>query len=510
MKNRCCPKLEGRKVIKASTMKLAEKKSIDEGADDEAYMKQAALGIAAEVERLTKIWKRKKEIVLLIGKGNNGGDAFTAGCYLLDKDYNLRAYCLSPLEDTSFLCQKFGKRFQEKGGSIEVIEETESLCFPCCGWILDGIFGTGFSGKPEGKYAALIAKANESGVPIISIDIPSGLNGDSGEVKGPCIAAFHTIFLGQPKTGFFFGEGYNYIGTLSGVDFGMPPKYMEEIDGLGFLLHEAAVSQLKPKVQRNRHKYQAGYVLTIGGSKGMGGAPIMAAHGALKAGAGMSRLFFPEGMKMDLINSPVEIIKTAWEAGQIDSIYEEAKRAKAAVLGPGLGRGDNAFYILEELLQNLELPLVLDADALFFLAKHPDRQFKQQVILTPHHQEMLRLLGKEGFDQEEEMIAACQKYVEGKGCTLVLKGAPSWVFHPKSKPIIVPRGDPGMATAGSGDVLSGILGAVVAQGLPLREAAVFGVYIHALSGEIAAAKRTSYCLMATDLIDFLPEAFALL
>jgi len=497
--------LEGQKVITASEMKRVETISIDAGADAEAYMKQAAFGIATQVQQISQHLSKEKKITLLIGKGNNGGDAFCAGCYLIEKGYEIVAYLLLPLKELTPLSQKFGSECQKKGGRL-IHLQTDDQCLVFGGIILDGIFGTGFSGKPKGLAAQVIEKANQSKIPIVAIDIPSGLNGDNGQADGPCIEAYQTIYLGLPKAGFFYGNGYNYIGRLSGVDFGMDPSYLDQAHGVGYLINESAASNLKPKILRNRHKYQSGYVLTIGGSKGMGGAAILAAHASLRAGAGITRLFHPEGMEMDLVEAPVEVIKAPWK-----EIYQEAKRAKSAVIGPGLGKAETVFQFLEDILQKLSIPLVIDADALYFLAKHPKIELPKSVILTPHHQEMLRLLGREqAFDKEEEFHANCQAFVEEKQCTLVLKGAPTWVFHPKTSPLIIPRGDPGMATAGAGDVLSGVLGAMLAQGLSSREAAVFGVFIHGLAGELAAKEKTSYSLIATDLIEFLPKAFALL
>jgi NAD(P)H-hydrate epimerase len=501
-------KIEGQKVISAEAMKTAEQKSIEAGADDEAYMKQAAAEIAREVELCREKLFREKQLAILVGKGNNGGDALAAACHLLDQGYKITAFLAVARQETSNLSKKFSDIFCEKGGDVRELQQDQTLDFFSSGMILDGLFGTGFSGEAKDTFAVLIKAANDSKIPIISIDIPSGLSGNDGKVEGPCIQAYQTIYLGLPKTGFFFGDGFNYIGNLIKAEFGIEDRFLREVQGVGCLLHEMNVKKLAPKVVRNRHKYQAGYVLTVGGSRGMGGAPVMAAHGALKAGAGMSRLFSPEGMKMDLINCPVEIIKTPYNPGEAAPILEEAERAKVAVLGPGLGRTKEAFKILDMLLKELKLPCVLDADALFFLAKNPKRQFSQPTVLTPHRQEMMRLFGQKKPLADRELIQRCQEYCEEKRCSLVLKGAPSWIFHPKTTPLISIYGSPGMATAGSGDVLAGILGGIIAQGLELREAAAFSVFLHGLAGKIAANNKTPYCMTATDILHFLPNAFA--
>ncbi len=492
----------GPKVIAAKEMQRIEKASIEAGANDESYMKQAAYGIAAEAMAFAERLERKKEVSLLIGKGNNGGDALAVGCYLLDKGFKVLVHLSCSLEETSPLSQKFGTRLFEKGGELRPKLTDRGI-------ILDGLFGTGFSGEPTDRFRELIEAANHSLSPIIAIDIPSGVNGNTGETGSLCIHATHTVYLGLPKVGFFLGEGYNHIGTLSAVDFGMDPKYLEQASECGYLLNEQEVSKLKPIIKRNRHKYQAGYAITVGGSTGMSGAPVMTATGALRCGAGMSRLFYPKHIQGEIATYPIEVIKTPWEGEEIAEILEEADRAGVAIIGPGLGRKKGTGALLDRLLAALSIPLVLDADALHYLSTLSDYRFSRPVMLTPHHGEMLKLLKRaKPYENPRDLVTATQQYAKEKNCTVVLKGAPTWIFHQNLQPVIICRGDPGMATAGSGDVLAGMLGGLVAQGLEMHEAAVFGVYLHAVAGEFAAKARTSYCLLASDLLQFMPKAFS--
>jgi NAD(P)H-hydrate epimerase len=228
----------------------------------------------------------------------------------------------------------------------------------------------------------------------------------------------------------------------------------------------------------------------------MPGAAALATAGVLRSGAGIVRLFSMPGTPSDQLLA--EVIHEKYD---LKKIQEESKRAAAYFVGPGFGRGPADIKILGQLLPSLRLPTVLDADALYFLAKNPSIKLPKHAILTPHHGEMEKLLKK------KPSLKNCQAYAEKHKTTLVLKGAPSIIFHPGKKPLVIAHGDPGMATAGSGDVLTGILAGLLAQKMPPDEAAALGVYLHARAGEIAALNLTSYCMIASDILKYLPQAF---
>jgi ADP-dependent NAD(P)H-hydrate dehydratase / NAD(P)H-hydrate epimerase len=484
-------------VIAADEMKRIEQLAFEEGESDLAYMENAGEGIAKLlVEKLISP-ASSKPISLLIGKGNNGGDAFVVGTILLKKGYQVKAYILCPLDQCSSLSQKMGKRFKKAGGVIEVMSKSPPFEE---GIILDGLVGTGFKGRASGLLLEMIEGANASKLPIYAIDIPSGLNGNTGEVGSCAIKAHTTFYLGLPKIGFFIGKGWNLVGNLVGVDFGMPTKFSEKAEEIARLIDLKKAGHALPEMKRDRHKYEAGYVVAIAGSKAMPGAAILACFATLKVGAGIVRLFHPEKMEDVLSSSPYELIKEAWDLKHDERILEEVKRAKAVIIGPGCGRSKEVEKAVTSLLSKLKVPTVIDADALFFLAKNQTLTLPEETVLTPHHGEMERILG------EPPTFDSCLKYVKEKKVTLVLKGAPTIIFHRNTQPLIVPHGDPGMATAGTGDVLTGIIAGLIAQGMPLCDGASLGVLLHALSGEIAAQKETSYGMIASDLIYFLHES----
>ena len=238
----------------------------------------------------------------------------------------------------------------------------------------------------------------------------------------------------------------------------------------------------------------------------MPGALLLASRAALHTGSGIVRLFYPYDAQHAMVAASYELIAEGWDLKDKSRILEESKRAKAALIGPGAGRTKEVEKMMKSLLSSLSVPTVIDADALYWLSENPKWSLPEQSILTPHKQEMSRLLKNPAHD-DVEFLKQCEEYAQEKKITLVLKGAPTWVFCENSAPIAIPRGDPGMATAGSGDVLSGIIASFLSQGLSPGDAAILGVYVHALAGESAAFEKTSYCMVASDLIEHLPDSF---
>lgn len=490
------------KVVTAQEMSRIEGLAYAEGASEVAFMENAGTAIAQiAYDYLTKKGC-DKSVALLVGKGNNGGDAYVAGAKLLEKGVSVRAYHFYSLDLCGPLCKQQHERFKNAGGQVIFFHRAEEVLFAPCSVILDGLVGTGFHGKAEGILEVAIEKANASRIPIIAIDIPSGLNGNTGEIGSVAIRACQTISLGLPKIGFFLGEGWNHIGELVHADFGLGAKFIEEAKEEAHLLDEKKLTSLLPPIKRNRHKYEAGYVLAWGGSPGMPGAALLATLATLRSGAGMVRLFYPQEMEMELSAAPMELLREPWNG---EKILQESGRARAMLIGPGIGRTKEVKKALKWLLLRLHIPCVLDADALYLLSENLSWSLPDHCVVTPHRQEMQRLLSKE----EKVTLATCQKFAEEKDVTVVLKGGPTFVFHPQTKPVIVPYGDPGMATAGAGDVLTGVIAALLAQQLDAHTAALLGVALHGIAGQCAAAEKTSYCMIASDIIAALPKAFSL-
>ena len=465
---------EGFKVVSTSEMARVEK-----GGDHISYMMQAGRKVALAAIDYIRIFDLPNKVTLLVGKGNNGGDAYTAGLALLGKDFEVAAIPL--YEEVSPLNKKFRDEFRKKGGRFT--EEMDGL-------LIDGLLGTGFKGKLENKIRKCIQEANDSDCPIIAIDIPSGLNGSTGVVHDIAIQAKETVMLGLAKIGLFIEDGWKYVGNLLIGDFGLPKEAIAEAEAICYIPKRLEL----PEIERVRHKYEAGYVVGYAGSTIFKGAPKMAGLAALEAGAGIVRVFHPG----EIGDTPLELIAVKWNA----KLFKEVlKKAKAVFIGSGLG---DCKKWLTTYLKEIKQPCVVDADALQKGVNYP-----QKAVLTPHRGEALRLFGLKAAS-EEDLFAKAIRFCNEKKVTVVLKGAPTFIFGPNHKPVIIPRGDPGMASAGTGDVLTGVIAGIMAQGCSPYESAMIGVTLHAISGEFAAQDRTSYCMTATDLLAYLPDAFDVL
>ena len=488
--------LDGIKVVTAQEMKDIESRAFQRGYSELEFMQQAGISVAMEVEKFIQEKKLNKEVLLFAGRGNNAGDGFAAGAVLIEKGYSVIAYPIYRIEQFSSLCRNMYENFCSQGGKVESSLEKIQERMNHAGLILDALVGTGMKKSADHALASAIETANRSNLPILSVDIPSGLNGTTGEVGSIAIHATKTIYLELAKTGFFLRDGWDHIGEIVRGRFGLPEDKMKAS------AHLLNLSSLKlPPIQRSWHKYQKGYVVAVAGSKEMTGAAVLASYGALRSGAGIVRVFSP-----DKITVPCEIIHQALDNKNFDTLDQEIARAKAVLVGPGLGRIKKTDIIVQHLLK-FNKPLVIDADALFSLAKHPSWKIPSSCILTPHKQEMKRLLRLD-TKQEIDWLSLCQNYVDEKQTTLVLKGAPTFIFASGLLPLIITQGDPALATAGSGDVLTGVIAALLCHRLAPRYAAALGCFIHAIAGEKAAKDLTSYGVIASDLLEYLPKALS--
>jgi NAD(P)H-hydrate epimerase len=421
--------------------------------------------------RLSNFWRARTFFFSSV-RAIKGGDAYVAGRELLEAGYDVRARLAYRGEECSPLNQKFGQHFPQASDDFD------------CDLIIDGLLGTGFSGTISGTLSRMIDWANQSKKPILSIDIPSGLHGSTGDTSPSTLNAAVTVTLALPKIGLFLKNGWNFVGKLLVREIGLPQVAIEQAKPVAWVpkLEELHL----PPQMRNQHKYSRGFVLGFGGSSALKGAVKLTGLAALHSGAGIVKIFSLE----EIGETPHELICQKFTP----KLWKEAlAKATAVFIGPGLGRTSEVKQWLEN--HPISIPCAIDADALFFLTDFP----KHCSILTPHAGEMAHLLKQTGCATERE-------FVETKHAIVVLKGAPTMILAPGHLPVIIPRGDPGMATAGSGDVLTGILSALLAQGMTPFDAAILGVSLHAVAGEICAREKTSYGYSASDLIDALPQA----
>ncbi|MFB5678228.1 NAD(P)H-hydrate dehydratase [Paenibacillus terreus] len=458
---------------------------------------------------------------VLAGKGNNGGDGLVAARHLTDAGLRVTIIYAVPPEELS------GEAAVQRdaaaaSGIPACLYGRDPVDFSRCTGIIDALLGTGTSGAPRANYAALIAAANDSGLPIVAADIPSGLDADTGEVHDPCIRAQVTVCLAFLKRGLVQYPGAGAAGSVVVRRIGIPQRLAAEQGvAVRLLTEETLRSPLGVDVSRQRdpdgHKGTYGHVLVAAGSLRMSGAGLMTARAALRIGCGLVTWALPEVLMPRVIAAAPELMLAGaaqgpdgeWNAGSADELLRLARERDVLAVGPGLGRfpGDTGW--LRRLWEEAELPLVLDADALNILAAAEDaadwtRPGRAPVVLTPHPGEMARLLGVPTPEVQRDRIGCALRYAHECGVTLVLKGARTVVATPDGAAYVNTTGHAGMATGGAGDVLTGIIAGLLAQGLDAAQAACFGVRLHGQAGERAAARRNNPAsVIAGDIIDAL-------
>jgi len=355
--------------------------------------------------------------------------------------------------------------------------------------VIDALFGTGFHGAPRDDAVAAIARINDAAVPVVAVDLPSGVDASSGEVAGAVVGADVTVTMHAPKVGLAVAPGRFHAGVVEVADIGLSG---------GATQHRRItdeILQLVPRKRAQDTKYTAGSVLVVGGSPGMSGAVCLAAEAAFRADAGYVAVATHPDVLPVVEARVLEAVKAP-----LDRVDELAQRASAVALGPGLGRGDDARALVRRLLAKLEVPVVVDADALFDL--EPD-DWPAARVLTPHAGELARLLGRESAWVDAHRLDAVHEAVERYRCVVLLKGADTIVAAPGEGALVADAGTPALATAGSGDVLTGIVAAFLAKGVDARLAAAAAAVAHGRAAELVPHSRG---VVATDLIAALPRA----
>jgi NAD(P)H-hydrate epimerase len=382
--------------------------------------------------------------------------------------------------------------------------------------LVDAIFGTGLNSPVQGAAAVVINLMNRSRRRIVAIDLPSGLHADSGQILGTAVQAFLTVTLARPKRGLYLGDGPNIAGIIRIVDIGIPPEVIARAKIPLQLLDAVFLRAMLPPRKRAAHKGSFGHAGIIAGSSGKTGAAAMAALGALRAGAGLVTVSIPEGLHGVLEAKLLEAMSFPVPETASHSLAQAAKAsllgfaaAKTAVaIGPGIGSEGETVGLVRELITEIKQPLVLDADGINALAGHAHilRRAQAPVILTPHPGEMARLLGTSAGDVQKDRLGVAGGLAREFNVHVVLKGAGTVIAAPDGALAVNPTGNPGMATGGTGDVLTGMIVGFLAQGLSPWNAACAGTYLHGLAGDFAAARRGEIGMIARDLVDAIPEA----
>ncbi|MCK4852968.1 MAG: NAD(P)H-hydrate dehydratase [Bacteroidales bacterium] len=487
--------------IDAYTIKNEPIASID-------LMERASMQIAAWI---TEVFDNSHPFVFLIGPGNNGGDGLAVARMLLEKNYLVELFLVRISNKLSADAQTNLERLQQSAGvRITEVKEIPSLAINDPGVIVvDAIFGSGLTRKVDGLAREAINYANELPNLRIAIDIPSGLFGEDNADNDPeaILQADFTLALQAPSLSFFYPENQDYVGIWEVLPIGLHPQIMEEEQTAYRYLLADYVSTLLKSRRKFAHKGTFGHCLLIAGCYGMMGAAVLAARACLRSGAGLVTSHVPRFGYKILQTAVPEVLISIDESDIIFSGAPGMDPFSAVGIGPGLGCKLNTGKALHELIKTVRVPLVMDADALNILSEHPEWMglLPEDTILTPHPREFERLAGKAGNGHAR--IRMQIDFAVKHKVYVVLKGAHTSIACPDGSCWFNTSGNPGMATAGSGDVLTGIILSLLGQGYVPRDAAILGVYLHGLAGDLAAEASSEESLIAGDIIESLGFAF---
>jgi NAD(P)H-hydrate epimerase len=439
--------------------------------------------------------KGARNALFICGPGNNGGDGLAAARLFAAAGGVPVVWLAAPFDNLSNDAQAQSRILRAMGISIFELTADSIHKIPCVDWIVDALFGTGLSREATGVNRALIELANESGIPVLSIDIPSGIDGGTGRALGPAIRAARTVTFHCPKIGHYIYPGRELAGELIVEPIGIPQIYRNNDMPCAELLEDSDIDALLPARKLDSHKGDYGHALIIAGSLGMAGAAAICAEGAVRGGAGLTTV----ACDPSIIPIVQTLVPTAMAASLscADDLRGALIGKRCAAVGPGLSRKPGLLDILSPLF-DCALPQVWDADALNLLAE-ANRKPPAYSILTPHPGEAARLLGVEATDICSSPIESARELSSQTGAVVLLKGAATIIAY-GGRLALNHRGSPAMAKGGSGDALTGIITALLAQGLSLFDAARVGAYLHGRAGERACAAVGERAVTALDIL----------
>ena len=512
------------KVISPITMRKLDRLAIEDyKIPGIVLMENAGYRVAMAVKTMLTQGKNNEtaSISIFCGKGNNGGDGFVAARHLANMKYDVKVFIVADPSNITGDAAINLEIVKKMGLQIKVIEDASDVrkirdSVADSKIIVDALLGTGLKGEVRGIGKEVIDLINELRLPVIAVDIPSGICGETGKILGNAVMAKQTVTMVLPKTGLLIYPGLEYVGELIIVDIGMPIELIKSAEAEAELLDCQWISKCFEKYPSDAHKGTFGRVFIIAGSLGMTGAAALSGLASVRGGAGLVTVGIPESlndilevklteaMTLPLAESTNRCISNA----ALNAALEFASKCNVVVLGPGISTNEETKQFVLEFVQNCEVPMVVDADGLNILAEYPHilANAKAKVVITPHPGEMAKLLASTPSKIQEDRLKAAKTAAQRYNCVVVLKGARTLIANPEGMLCINPTGNAGMASGGSGDVLSGIIGAFLARGMQPYNAAAAGVYIHGLAGDIAAQNKGKISLAAGDIIEYLHEA----
>ena len=506
-------------VVTADEMRALDQWTIAHGTPGHVLMERAGRGALGVLRPLLR--GRRGPVLVVCGRGNNGGDGFVMARLLRRAGRRVELWLTAPPDRVQGDAARMLRAWQRGGGQVRTLLEPDDLraFAPRLGKaaaVVDAIFGTGLSAAVREPAASAIEAINAADVPVLAVDVASGLSSDTGRALGVAVRASATATFGHLKIGQCLYPGIEYGGDVTVVDIGIPDEAQSAVAPRGMLLRAEDVGRwLRPRPP-DSHKGTFGHVLVVAGSRGKLGAALLSAEGTARAGAGLTTLMVPETLQ-PLAEARVPEVMTLGlpdEAGEFAVTAAErvgaALEGRAAIVcGPGLGVGDGSRALVRAILERAVGPVVLDADGLNAVAGSRVLHRRQgATVVTPHPGEMSRLAERSTADVQGDRPGTARRFAAETGAVCVLKGARTIVADPAGRLAICPTGNPGLASGGSGDVLAGVIGGLLSQGLSPFEAAALAVYVHGAAADAIAARQGEVGLLARDLLAEIPAAIA--
>ncbi len=490
----------------AETMRAIDRWAIEQhGVPSLDLMDRAGAGVARAVE----IYTAEGPAAVVCGKGNNGGDGLVVARLLREAGWEVVVICVAPLDELSGDARASLERLP---GERPVTLTQGVAAIEGAAVIVDALLGTGFDGAPRGAVAEAIEAINAAPAPAVAVDVPSGVDASTGAVAGSAVRAAVTVSFHAPKPGLWIMPGKGHAGEVHTIDIGIPRGAPDDAS-IGLI--EAAVGQALPRRGAASTKFASGQVVVAGGSRGLIGAPRMAAYASMRTGAGYVSACVPASLQNVIASAAAPELMTRGLSEQdaelapsaVEEVLESIRPGGALALGPGLGRSDGAVAFARRLAQEANAPLVLDADGLNAHAGHLQDLATRDAatVLTPHAGELGRLLELDSEEIERERLHHARAATTQAGAVVVLKGDDTLIAEPAGRVGVSKGGSPALATAGTGDVLTGVIAALLAQGLDAFTAACAGVWLHAGAGREAARRQGGVeGVIASDVIEALP------
>lgn len=508
------------RVLFPQEMAELDRAAAEEGIPGRELMERAGRMVAEQARDMLGGLCAGRRVVVVAAKGNNGGDGLVAARYLASWGAAVEVFLLARPEELSPDAALNHRRYLEEGGRV-VSGDPDLLVEALRGADLavDAIFGFGFRGRAEGPFARTIEILNGSEVPVLSVDLPSGVDAATGAVEGPAVEADRTVTLAWPKVGLYLYPGAEYVGELVVADIGIPPRLLaSKVQSDIHALEEEDAAGMLPRRRPHAHKGMCGRVLVVAGSTGLTGAAALCSRAAMRSGAGVVTLGIPSSLNPVMEVKLTEVMTLPLPddgeghlaEGAAEVVLKALDSFDVLALGPGLGTWPGTVAAVRKLVAEAPRPLVLDADGLNGLVGSTRVLEKRQgpTVITPHPGELGRLLGRSGAEVQADRLGSSLEASSRFRCPVVLKGANTVIAEPGGRAYFHPLALPELATAGSGDVLTGCLAALVAQGLDVLSAALCAVMVHGKAAQLASSVVGGKGMLAGDVISHLPLALA--